>query len=106
MLWNRNDCIKYYDDENLMAIIPSAKYDSSTTGECGICHYLGSTIINEARCTCAIKCTIAMEEATFNRKKTLFTRKMDLHFRKKLVKYYSWGIALYGAVTWDTLERR
>jgi len=61
---------------------------------------LGSTIINEARCTCAIKCMIAMEEAAFNRKKTLFTRKLDFHFRKKLVKYYSWGIALYGAVTW------
>jgi len=43
---------------------------------------------------------IAMEEAAFNRKKTLFTRKMAFHFRKKLIKYYSWGIALYGAVTW------
>ena len=83
-----------------MAIIPSAKYDTSTTGECGIRHYLGSTVINEARCTCEIKRTIAMEKAAFNRKKTLFTRKLDFHFRKKLVKYYSWDIALYGAVTW------
>ena len=83
-----------------MAIISSAKYDTSTIGECGICHYLGDTIINEVRCTCAIKCTTAMEEVTFNRQKTLFTRKLDFHFRKKLVNYYSWGIALYGAVTW------
>jgi len=40
-----------------------------------------------------------MEKAAFNKKKTLFTRKLDFHFRKKLVKYYSWGIALYGGVT-------
>jgi hypothetical protein len=83
-----------------MAIIPSAKYDTSAIGECGICHYLGSTIINEARCTCEITCMSAMEKVTFNRKKTVFTRKFDFHFWKKLVKYYSWGIALYGAVIW------
>jgi hypothetical protein len=32
--------------------------------------------------------------------KTLFTSKLDLHLRKKLVKYYVWGMALYGAETW------
>jgi hypothetical protein len=89
-----------------MAIILSAKYDTSTIGECAICHYLGSTIINEARCTCAIKCMIAVEDAAFNRKKTLFTRKLDFHFRKELVKHYSSGHSFVGCCNLDTLEMR
>jgi hypothetical protein len=32
-------------------------------------------------------------------KKTLFTSKLDLELRKKLVKCYIWSIALYGAET-------
>jgi hypothetical protein len=31
--------------------------------------------------------------------KTLFTSKLDLNFRKKLVKCYIWSVALYGAET-------
>jgi hypothetical protein len=41
-----------------------------------------------------------MAKETFNRKKTLFTSKLDLELRKKLVKCYIWSIALYGAETW------
>jgi hypothetical protein len=41
-----------------------------------------------------------MAKATFNKKKTLFTSKLDLNLRKKLVKCYIWSVALYGAVTW------
>jgi hypothetical protein len=41
-----------------------------------------------------------MTKAAFNKKKTLFTSKLDLELRKKLVKCYSWSIALYGAETW------
>jgi len=36
----------------------------------------------------------------FNKKKTLFTTKLDLILRKKLIKYYIWSMALYGAETW------
>ena len=36
----------------------------------------------------------------FNKKKTLFTSKVDLNLRKKLVKCYVWSMALYGAETW------
>jgi hypothetical protein len=42
-----------------------------------------------------VKSRIAMEKAAFNRKKNLFTRKLDLNLRKKLVKCYIWSIALY-----------
>ena len=37
---------------------------------------------------------------SYNKKKTLFTSKLDLNLRKKLVKCYIWRMALYGAETW------
>ena len=40
------------------------------------------------------------QKVAFNKKKTLFTSKLDLHLRKKLVKCYIWSMALYGAETW------
>jgi len=63
------------------------------------CNYLGSTITNDERCTWEIKSMIAMAKAAFN-KKTFFTSKLELCFRKKLVKCYTWSIVLYGAETW------
>ena len=62
--------------------------------------YLGSTLTNDGRCTCEIKSKIAMAKAAFSRKKTLFTRKLDLNLRKELIKCYIWSMALYGAETW------
>ena len=41
-----------------------------------------------------------MAIASFNKKKTLFTSKLDLNLRKKLVKRYVWSMAFYGAETW------
>jgi hypothetical protein len=40
---------------------------------------------------------IAMAKAMFHKKKTLFTSKLDINLRKKIVKCYTWCIALYGA---------
>ena len=34
--------------------------------------YLGSILTNDGRCTCEIKCRIAMAKAAFNKKKTLY----------------------------------
>jgi len=62
--------------------------------------YLGSILTNDGRCTCEIKCRIAMAKAAFKKKRTLFTSTLDLELRKKLVKCYVWSIALYGAETW------
>ena len=62
--------------------------------------YLGSILTNDGRCTCEIKCRIAMAKAAFNKKGTLFTGTLDLELKKKLVKCYVWSIALYGAETW------
>jgi hypothetical protein len=45
-----------------------------------------------------IKPRMAMEKAAFyEKKKTLFTSKLHLNLRKKLVKCYVWSIAVYGA---------
>ena len=62
--------------------------------------YLGSILTNDGRCTCEIKCRIAMAKAAFNKKRGLFTSTLDLKMRKKLAKCYIWSIVLYGADTW------
>jgi len=62
--------------------------------------YFGSILTNDGRCTCEIKCRIAMAKAAFNKKRALFTSTLDLELRKKLVKCYIWSIALYGVETW------
>jgi hypothetical protein len=41
-----------------------------------------------------------MANPAFNKKRALFTSTLDLELRKKLVKCYTWSIALYGAETW------
>jgi hypothetical protein len=62
--------------------------------------YFGGILTNDGRCTCEIKCRVAMAKAAFNKKRTLFTSTLNLELRKKLVKCYVWSIALYGAETW------
>jgi hypothetical protein len=62
--------------------------------------YLGSILTNDGRCTCEVKCRIAMARAVFNKKRIIFTSTMELELRKKLEKCYIWSIALYGAETW------
>jgi hypothetical protein len=57
-------------------------------------------ITNDARCTREIKSRIALVKATFNKKKVLFSSKLDLNLRMKLVKSYTWSTALYRVETW------
>jgi hypothetical protein len=38
--------------------------------------------------------------ALSKKKKTLFTSKLDLNLREKLIKCYIWSMVLYGAETW------
>jgi ABC-type uncharacterized transport system YnjBCD permease subunit len=51
--------------------------------------YLANIITNAARCTREIKSRLALAKAAFNKKKkkTLFTSKLDLNLRRKLVRY-------------------
>ena len=59
-----------------------------------------SMITNDARCTREIESRFALEKAVFNKKKILFTSKLDSNFRKNLVTCYIWTIPLYGAEAW------
>jgi hypothetical protein len=43
---------------------------------------------------------ITQEMISNNKKKNLFSSKLELNLRKKLAKCYIWSIALYGAETW------
>jgi hypothetical protein len=41
-----------------------------------------------------------MANAAFNKNRALFTSKMNLELRNKLLKFYVWSIALRGAESW------
>ena len=62
---------------------------------CGLCN-----MINDAKCIHEIISMTATAKAAFNKKRTLFSSKMELNLRKKLFKCYIWSIALYGAGIW------
>jgi hypothetical protein len=51
-------------------------------------------IINDTRCTQEIKSRIAMAKEALNRNKMLFTSKLNLNLRNKLVKCFIWSTAL------------
>jgi hypothetical protein len=68
------------------------------TGTVEYFNYLGS-MTNDARNIREIKSRIGMAKAALNKKKTIFTVKLDLNSSKKLVKCYVWNTALYGAET-------
>jgi hypothetical protein len=95
---NNNNKIKFaqpQNNETVKAPIFNIVYGKSTaTGECGISQLFGCMIRNDARCTHEIKNRIATAKAAFDKKKTLFTRKLDLNLGKKLVKCNIWSIAL------------
>jgi hypothetical protein len=49
--------------------------------------YLGSILTNDGRCTCEIKCRIAMAKAAFNKMRALFTSTLDLELRMKHLEH-------------------
>jgi hypothetical protein len=57
-------------------------------------------ITNDERCAREIKYRIVVAKVALNRKKTVFTVKLDLNSRRKLVKCYIWSIAIYDAEIW------
>jgi len=66
--------------------------------------YLGSMIMNDARCTREINTRIDMKKAAFNKQKALFSSKMDFNLKKKLIQCYIWSIALCGVVIWTVIQ--
>jgi len=56
-------------------------------------------ILGKEHSTRENKSRTAMEKAAFNKNNTLFTRKLDLNLRTKLVECYIWNIHWYGVET-------
>ena len=101
MLWHGNKCGKNKSNENFNTTIANNNYDRPGQLENVKCFkYLGNMLTEAGRYTCEIKFSIAMANAVFNKKKNLFTNKLDLNWRKRLVRCYVWSIALYGAENW------
>jgi hypothetical protein len=44
---------------------------------------LGSILTNDGRCTCEIKCRIAVAKATFNKKRALFISTLELEIEEE-----------------------
>jgi len=65
---------------------------------------LVSLITNDTRFKREIKSRIAMAKLAFNRKGTVFTSKLDLYLRSKLVKRHIWSIVSHGADCWTFRE--
>jgi hypothetical protein len=69
----------------LNAIIPSTDYDGSKKSEnVEYFKYFCRMITNDARGTHEIEFKVAIAKATFNKKRNLFSRKMELNVREKL----------------------
>jgi hypothetical protein len=84
MLWNGYACGRNLRNENFKTTLLSTGYvRSKTTVEIGIFNYFCSVITNDVRCTRETKPRIVIVKESFNKKKTLFTSKLDLNFRKK-----------------------
>ena len=61
---------------------------------------VGSMMTKDAKCTREIKYRIVMTKAAFNRQNTLFSNKLDLNVKRKLVKCCIWSIVLCGVEIW------
>ena len=47
-----------------------------------------------------VKQRIAVAKEVFNRKRSIFCGPLEKELSKRLVKYFVWSVALYGAETW------
>jgi hypothetical protein len=89
MEWN----VEKTGHENLKTIIRRADYGrTKTTGECGMRVFQLFMLLDVKGCAREIKFRMAMAKAACNKKKTIFTSKLDSSVRKKLLKCYIWSI--------------
>ena len=66
--------------------------------------YLGSLISEDGYCTKEIRSRIEMANKVFMEKKKLFTGKMNLELKKRIMKCLVWSAALYAAETWTLTQ--
>jgi hypothetical protein len=62
--------------------------------------------MHREKCTREIISRTAWAKAAFNKKRNLFSEKLDINLWKKLEKYYTWSISIVscGAETWTFRE--
>ena len=61
-------------------------------------------MINDATFTREIKSMIAIAKEAFDKKKALFTSKLNKYLTKKPIEFCIWSVALCGAETWTLRE--
>ena len=66
--------------------------------------YLGSLITEDGYCEKEIESRIGMAKKIFQDKKKLFTGKMNLELKKRIIKCVVWSVALYAAGTWTLTQ--
>ena len=67
--------------------------------------YLGSLISEDGYCTTEIRSRIEMVKKVFMEKKQLFTGKMNVELKKRIMKCMVWSVALYAAQTWTLTKK-
>ena len=66
--------------------------------------YLISLISEDGYCTKEIRSRIEMPKKVSMEKKKLFTGKMNLELKKRIMKCLVWNVALYAAETWTLMQ--
>jgi hypothetical protein len=62
-------------------------------------------MINNARCVREMSPSTAMGKEAFNRKKILFTSKLNVNFGNRIVNCYVWSIAMHVPENWTSESR-
>ena len=62
--------------------------------------YLGCNISSNLICCLEVKQRIAIAKEAFNMKRSIFCGPLEKELRKRIVKFFVWSVALYGAETW------
>jgi len=66
--------------------------------------YLGSLISGDGYCEKEIVSRIGMAKKIFHDKTKLFTGKMNLELKKKIIKCLVWSVATYAVKIWTLRE--
>jgi len=67
--------------------------------------YSGNLISEDGYCTKEIQSRTEMANKVFMEKKKLFTGKMNLKLKKRIMKCLVWSVALYAAEMWTLTQR-
>jgi len=100
MLWNGNECgNKWATGISRQPSSVQFMTDQKQPKNVEYFNYFGIVITNCARSTRDSKCRIATVKVACNKKDDSFQHQIGLKLKKRLVQWYIWNTALYGAGT-------